>query len=76
GYIGLEVAASVRKRGLEVTILEAAERPMARTASALLGGWFGAIHRGYGVDLRVQAPVKAIAGEGGKVTGVELADGE
>ncbi|MAP49607.1 MAG: pyridine nucleotide-disulfide oxidoreductase [Oceanicaulis sp.] len=76
GYIGLEVAASARKRGLEVTILEAAERPMARTASALLGGWFGAIHRGYGVDLRVQAPVKAIAGEGGKVTGVELADGE
>jgi 3-phenylpropionate/trans-cinnamate dioxygenase ferredoxin reductase subunit len=76
GYIGLEVAASARKRGLEVTILEAAERPMARTASALLGGWFGAIHRGYGVDLRVNAPVKAIAGEGGKVTGVELADGE
>lgn len=76
GYIGLEVAASARKRGLEVTILEAAERPMARTASALLGGWFGAIHRGYGVDLRVQAPVQAIAGEGGTVTGVELADGE
>jgi 3-phenylpropionate/trans-cinnamate dioxygenase ferredoxin reductase subunit len=76
GYIGLEVAASARKRGLDVTVLEAAERPMARTASALLGGWFGAIHRGYGVDLRVQAPVEAIVGEGGKVAGVALADGE
>lgn len=76
GYIGLEVAASARKRGMTVTVLEAAERPMCRTASPLLGGWFGAIHRGYGVDLRVNAPVKAIVGESGQVTGVELADGE
>lgn len=75
GYIGLEVAASARKRGLEVTVLEAAERPMARTASALLSGWFGAIHRGYGVDLQVSAPVAAITGES-RATGVALADGE
>jgi 3-phenylpropionate/trans-cinnamate dioxygenase ferredoxin reductase subunit len=75
GYIGLEVAASARKRGLEVTVLEAADRPMARTASALLSGWFGAIHRGYGVDLQVSAPVEAITGEA-KATGVRLAGGE
>jgi 3-phenylpropionate/trans-cinnamate dioxygenase ferredoxin reductase subunit len=75
GYIGLEVAASARKRGLEVTVLEAADRPMARTASALLSGWFGAIHRGYGVDLRVSAPVSAITGKT-RADGVELADGE
>lgn len=76
GYIGLEVAASARKRGLEVVVLEAAERPMARTASAILGGWFGAVHRGYGVDLRVSTPVSAILEEGGKAAGVRLADGE
>ena len=75
GYIGLEVAASARKRGHEVTVLEAAERPMARTASALLSGWFGAVHRGYGVDLRVNAPVEAILGEA-QVRAVRLADGE
>lgn len=75
GYIGLEVAASARKRGLEVTVLEAADRPMARTASALLSGWFGAIHRGYGVDLRVSTPVAAITGET-QAEGVALADGE
>ncbi len=75
GYIGLEVAASARKRGLEVTVLEAADRPMARTASAPLSGWFGAIHRGYGVDLQVSAPVEAITGED-RATGVRLADGE
>ena len=76
GYIGLEVAASARKRGLEVTVLEAAERPMARTASPILGGWFGAIHRGYGVDLRVSTPVAAILEKNGKAAGVTLADGE
>ena len=76
GYIGLEVAASARKRGLEVVVLEAAERPMARTASPILGGWFGAVHRGYGVDLRVSTPVSAILEEGGKAAGVRLADGE
>jgi len=75
GYIGLEVAASARKRGMHVTVLEAAERPMARTASPLLGGWFGAIHRGYGVDVRVNTPVKSIVGDS-SATGVELADGE
>ena len=75
GYIGLEVAASARKRGLEVTVLEAADRPMARTASPLLSGWFGAIHRGYGVDLRVSTPVAGIVGEK-KAEGVALADGE
>ena len=75
GYIGLEVAASARKRGHEVTVLEAADRPMARTASALLSGWFGAIHRGYGVDLQVNAPVEAITGED-RARGVRLADGE
>ncbi|KPP82341.1 MAG: 3-phenylpropionate/trans-cinnamate dioxygenase ferredoxin reductase subunit HcaD [Oceanicaulis sp. HLUCCA04] len=76
GYIGLEVAASARKRGLEVVVLEAAERPMARTASPILGGWFGAVHRGYGVDLRVSTPVAAILDKGGKAAGVRLADGE
>ncbi len=75
GYIGLEVAASARKRGLEVSVLEAADRPMARTASPLLGGWFGALHRGYGVDLQVSTGVAAITGAA-HADGVRLADGE
>lgn len=75
GYIGLEVAASARKRGLEVTVLEAADRPMARTASPLLGGWFGALHRGYGVDLQVSTGVAAITGSH-RADGVRLMDGE
>ncbi|HCY55625.1 MAG TPA: pyridine nucleotide-disulfide oxidoreductase, partial [Oceanicaulis sp.] len=65
-----------RKRGLAVTVLEAAERPMARTASPILGGWFGAIHRGYGVDLRVSTPVASIMDSNGRAAGVALADGD
>lgn len=75
GYIGLEVAASACKRGLEVSVLEAADRPMARTASPLLGGWFGALHRGYGVDVRVSTGVAAITGAV-RADGVRLLDGE
>lgn len=73
GYIGLEVAASARKRGKDVVVLEAADRPMARTASALLSGWFGAIHRGYGVDLRVSTPASRILGDT-RVTGVKTGE--
>ena len=75
GYIGLEVAASARKRGLDVAIAEAAERPMARTASPVLSAWVGGLHRGRGVDLRVNAPVERIAGAD-KAEGLVLADGE
>ncbi|KAA5803663.1 pyridine nucleotide-disulfide oxidoreductase [Alkalicaulis satelles] len=75
GYIGLEVAASARKRGLDVAVFEAADQAMARTASPLLGGWFGALHRGYGVDLQVRAGVAAITGAE-RADGVRLADGE
>lgn len=72
GYIGLEIAASCRKRGKDIIVLEAAERPMARTASELMGGFFGSVHRGYGVDLRVNTGCDEILGEDGKVTGVRV----
>jgi 3-phenylpropionate/trans-cinnamate dioxygenase ferredoxin reductase subunit len=78
GYIGLEVAASARKRGLEVTVVEAADRPMARTASPLLGGFFGSVHRGYGVELMVSTPCLGVVPDttGIHAAGLELPEGE
>ncbi|TRO96347.1 pyridine nucleotide-disulfide oxidoreductase [Glycocaulis profundi] len=78
GYIGLEVAASARKRGLEVTVVEAADRPMARTASPLLGGFFGSVHRGYGVELMVSTPCLGVVPDttGSRAAGLELPEGE
>jgi 3-phenylpropionate/trans-cinnamate dioxygenase ferredoxin reductase component len=78
GYIGLEVAASARKRGLEVTVVEAADRPMARTASPLLGGFFGSVHRGYGVELMVSTPCLGVVPDatGTRAAGLALPEGE
>ena len=48
GYIGLEVAAVTRQRGFDVTVLEAADRVMARTVSAEVSAFYEACHRAAG----------------------------
>ena len=51
GYIGLEVAASARKRGLDVTVLEMAPRLLARVASPEASAFFDNLHRTNGVQI-------------------------
>jgi 3-phenylpropionate/trans-cinnamate dioxygenase ferredoxin reductase subunit len=75
GYIGLEAAAVLTKLGKQVTLLEALPRVLARVAGEVLSSFYEAEHRAHGVDLRTGASVVAMRGEGGHVTGVELADG-
>jgi 3-phenylpropionate/trans-cinnamate dioxygenase ferredoxin reductase component len=74
GFIGSEVAASARKLGKEVTILEAAPVPLARALGAKMGEICAAIHRDHGVDLRLSCGVNAFRGAG-RVEEVVLADG-
>jgi 3-phenylpropionate/trans-cinnamate dioxygenase ferredoxin reductase component len=74
GYIGLEVAAVARKAGLEVTILEAANRVLARVAPAAVSAFFEGLHIEAGVSVITGAKVTAIVGDT-QVTGVALADG-
>ena len=76
GYIGLEAAAVMRKRGMEVTVLEAQDRVLARVAGQDLSDFYAQEHRAHGVDLRLNAQLDCIIGEGEKATGVKLADGE
>jgi 3-phenylpropionate/trans-cinnamate dioxygenase ferredoxin reductase component len=64
GYIGLEVAATGRKLGLEVTVLEMAERLMSRVVSAPLSAFFEAEHARHGVQVRCHARVSALAPAG------------
>ena len=52
GFIGCEVAAIARTRGLAVTVYEALEHPLLRVLGPELGGWLGEVHRAHGVDLR------------------------
>lgn len=75
GFIGAEVAATVRERGLDVTMIEAAAVPLARVLPSEAGEQVVALHRSHGVDVRLGTGA-TIVGEGGRVVGVELADGE
>ncbi|UWQ18498.1 NAD(P)/FAD-dependent oxidoreductase [Jannaschia sp. M317] len=74
GYIGLEAAAVARKRGMRVTLLEAAERLLSRVSCAETAAWFAAKHRAEGVDIREGTQLDRLTGDG-RVTGAVLADG-
>lgn len=67
GFIGLEFAAATRKRGLEVTVLEFAARPLGRAASKPLSGWFDAAHRNSGINLRCDEGVERIEAQDGRL---------
>lgn len=75
GYIGLEAAAVLTKIGLQVTLLEALPRVLARVAGEVLSEFYEAEHRAHGVDLRTCVTVECIEGQGA-VSGVRLACGE
>jgi 3-phenylpropionate/trans-cinnamate dioxygenase ferredoxin reductase component len=76
GFIGLEVAATARKKGLAVTVLEAAPRLLGRVLAPVLSDWYAALHRSHGVNLVLAAHVAALEADGaGSVSGVRMADG-
>ena len=75
GYIGLEVAAVAAKRGLNVTVLEVADRVMSRVTSPTVSHFFEDLHRANGVDLRLGAALEGFEG-GDAVEAVRLTRGE
>jgi 3-phenylpropionate/trans-cinnamate dioxygenase ferredoxin reductase component len=74
GFIGLEVAATARKLGIEVTIVEAAPCPLARILGPRLGEWFARLHQQEGVDVRVGCSVEGVTANG-TVRELRLSDG-
>jgi 3-phenylpropionate/trans-cinnamate dioxygenase ferredoxin reductase component len=74
GFIGAEVAATARGRGLEVTVLEALPVPLSRGLGPELGPAVAALHGDHGVRLEVGATVAAIEGTT-RVERVVLAEG-
>jgi len=76
GWIGMEVAATARTLGNEVTVLMRGAVPLHSQLGPELGGDFARLHEENGVVLRAGVSVSAVVGEGGAVTGVRLADGE
>ncbi|MBT8099789.1 MAG: FAD-dependent oxidoreductase [Gammaproteobacteria bacterium] len=75
GYIGLEVAAVARTKGLEVTVLEMTERVMSRVVSPEVSAFYEQEHRERGVDLRLATGLAAFHGTGA-VDAVESSDGK
>ena len=61
GFIGLEVAATARKFGKTVTVLEAADRLMARALPPRVSVFFENVHRKHGVDIRFGSNVSGFA---------------
>ena len=74
GFIGAEVAATCRGRGLDVTMVEALPAPLERGLGRRMGEYVAEIHRDHGVELRLGVGVEAFLGEG-RVAGLRLADG-
>lgn len=62
GYIGLEVAAVAATHGLQVTVVEALDRVLARSVSNEMSDFFAAEHRKAGVALRFGAKVAGFEG--------------
>jgi 3-phenylpropionate/trans-cinnamate dioxygenase ferredoxin reductase component len=79
GYIGLEVAATCREAGLDVTVVEATDRVMSRVVSPVVSSFYEADHARHGVKIHCRSRVSelASAGDGGtqRVAAVRLVDG-
>jgi 3-phenylpropionate/trans-cinnamate dioxygenase ferredoxin reductase subunit len=64
GWIGAEVAASARQRGLDVTVIEPMSVPLERVLGAELGAVYRDIHADHGVELLLGSGVEAFEGDG------------
>jgi len=75
GFVGLEFAASAAKQGLNVTVLDVADRPMARAVSKTMSTVFAREHEQLGVRLLFGTQVMRLVGDQGRVRAVETVDG-
>ncbi|HVI26924.1 MAG TPA: FAD-dependent oxidoreductase [Xanthomonadaceae bacterium] len=63
GFIGLEAAAALRARGLEVHVVAPDEVPMERVLGRELGGFLTSLHRDQGVRFHLRANVRGYDGQ-------------
>ncbi len=75
GWIGLEVAATARELGCNVTIVEPQPVPLHAALGERLGTFFADLHRSHDVSLRLDTTVSAILGDD-KVTAVRTSNGD
>jgi len=76
GYIGLETAAVANTLGMNVTVLELADRVLARVTSPTISAFYSDLHNSHGVDIKTETSASAAHGKDGKVDSVTLSNGE
>jgi NADPH-dependent 2,4-dienoyl-CoA reductase/sulfur reductase-like enzyme len=76
GFIGQEVAATARGLGVEVTLIEAADVPLAHVVGPQLGRWFARLHREEGVRVELGVSVADAGPAGAAVERLVLSDGQ
>lgn len=74
-FIGMEVAASLRERGLDVTVVGKETAPFEQRLGAQIGNSFVGLHRNRGVAFRLGQEVQALDGDS-NVQAVILVNGE
>jgi len=72
GYIGLEAAAVAAKRGMDVTLIEAAPRILSRVAAPETSAYFRDLHRAHGVRILEGVGLTCLNGVDGRVVGAIL----
>lgn len=75
GFIGSEVAGVGWKLGLDVTVVEALETPLAGAIGERMGKALTALHERHGTTVMTGVSVDEVVGDGGHVTQVKLSDG-
>ncbi|WP_317055979.1 NAD(P)/FAD-dependent oxidoreductase [Roseovarius rhodophyticola] len=74
GYIGLEAAAVAASKGLNVVLVEMADRILQRVASPETSDYFRALHQGHGVEIVEGVGLETLLGDD-LVSGARLSDG-
>ena len=72
GYIGLEIASTAKGLGLEVCVVEAADRILGRVTAPEMSDYYTRAHRARGVDVRLSTALTSFEGDG-TVRGVDCA---
>lgn len=74
GFLGMEVAATAKGLGADVTVVEPLDTPLARVVGPLVGNAIAALHRDHGVDVKTGLGVASVEGAD-RVESVRLSNG-
>jgi 3-phenylpropionate/trans-cinnamate dioxygenase ferredoxin reductase subunit len=64
GWIGSEIAASARQRGLEVTVIDPLALPSERIFGSEIGSFYRDVHAQHGIELALGEGVDSFEGDG------------